>query len=178
MAGRRSKQTWAGAGALVVALLAAYLNGGLEGVLGELVSRGRSEAVAPAPPQPSDARAPRPGDAPALRDEVRRIEEFFRSRISGEMVEAQGVVRATLPDDTKGSRHQRFLVELEGGHTLLVSHNIDLAPRIDALRRGDRIAFRGQYEWNEKGGVVHWTHHDPGGRRQGGWLRHQGDTYR
>jgi hypothetical protein len=46
------------------------------------------------------------------------------------------------------------------------------------LERGDEVRFRGQYEWNERGGVIHWTHHDPDGRRPGGWLRHDGATYR
>jgi hypothetical protein len=31
--------------------------------------------------------------------------------------------------------------------------------------------------WNEKGGVVHWTHRDPGGRHMAGWLAHNGKTY-
>ncbi len=176
MSGRRRNTTWAGAGALAVALLLAYLNGGLEGVLGELAARSRASTgpVAEAPATPS----PRPRDAAPARDDERRIEEFFRARISGEMVESHGRVLATLRDDNHGSRHQRFLLELAGGHTLLVSHNIDLAPRIDALSRGDSVAFRGQYEWNDKGGVVHWTHHDPQGRRPGGWIRHEGATYR
>ena len=82
-----------------------------------------------------------------------------------------------LPDDNVGSRHQRFIVTLESGHTVLLSHNIDLAPRVP-LAQGDRVVFRGEYEWNERGGVVHWTHHDPGGRRPGGWIRHRGETYR
>ena len=64
------------------------------------------------------------------------------------------------------------------GQTVLISHNIDRAPRIDSLRVGDRVEFQGEYEWNPQGGVVHWTHHDPAGRHAGGWLKHEGKTYR
>ena len=71
-----------------------------------------------------------------------------------------------------------FIVELGSGPTVLISPNIDLAPRIDSLAVGDRVAVRGQYEWNERGGVVHWTHRDPDGRRLGGWIKHDGRTYR
>jgi hypothetical protein len=101
------------------------------------------------------------------------IAEAFRQHRSGLMVEAEGTIERLLADDLEGSAHQRLIVRLTGGQTLLVSHNIDLAPRVPAAP-GDRIAFRGQYEWNERGGVVHWTHADPQRRREGGCER----TYR
>jgi len=106
------------------------------------------------------------------------LSRLFDERRSGTVVESEGTVVAVLRDDREGSRHQRFILETEPGFTILVSHNIDLAPRVAGLARADTVAFRGQYEWNEKGGVVHWTHHDPDGRRPGGWIRHEGRTYR
>ena len=92
-------------------------------------------------------------------------------------VGGEGRVISTLSDDTKGSRHQRFILELSSGQTLLVSHNIDIAPRINSLREGDTVEFYGEYEWSAKGGVVHWTHHDPGGRHENGWLKHKSTVY-
>jgi hypothetical protein len=99
------------------------------------------------------------------------------SRASGVQLEGQGKVIKVLPDDNNGSRHQRFILELPSGQTLLIAHNIDLAPRITSLKKGDTVAFHGEYEWNPKGGVIHWTHHDPGGRHVAGWLKHNGRTY-
>ena len=116
-----------------------------------------------------------PGATP-LQDD--RIVRLYQEERSGEMVEGVGTVERVLSDDDDGSRHQRFILSLSSGHTLLVSHNIDLASRIAGLEEGDRVMFRRQYEWNDRGGILHWTHHDPNGRRQGGWLQHQGETYR
>ena len=82
-----------------------------------------------------------------------------------------------LPDDTEGGRHQRFILRLSSGQTILIAHNIDLAPRVEALHSGATVSFKGEYEWNERGGVVHWTHHDPAGRHEPGWLSYAGRTY-
>ena len=101
----------------------------------------------------------------------------FENQQSNVQVRAQGIVRKVLSDDNQGSRHQRFLVRLSSGQTLLIAHNIDLAPRIESLREGDSVAFYGEYEWNNKGGVIHWTHRDPQGRHPDGWLEHNGKRY-
>jgi hypothetical protein len=104
------------------------------------------------------------------------IAEAFLNRTSNVQVSGVGVVRRVLPDDNAGSRHQRFILEVSNGQTVLVSHNIDLAARLNSLDRGDTVEFFGEYEWNADGGVIHWTHHDPARQRVGGWLKHEGRT--
>lgn len=101
----------------------------------------------------------------------------FRDRVSNLQVEGSGEVALLLADDLDGSRHQRFLLRLRSGQTLLVAHNVDLAPRVAALKLRDTVAFRGEYEWNAKGGVIHWTHRDPHGRHEAGWLKHKDRVY-
>jgi len=106
-----------------------------------------------------------------------RVSRAFSNRESDVQVQGSGIVSRVLPDDLSGSRHQRFILELPSGQTVLVAHNIDLAPRIGSLGKGDSVEFNGEYEWNAKGGVVHWTHRDPNGRHAHGWLKHRGRTY-
>jgi len=126
----------------------------------------------------SPAAETQPGVSSLARDsDEATLENAFVNRSSNQQVAGQGTVVKMLPDDTNGSRHQRFIVRLNSGRTLLLSHNIDLAPRIDSLHTGDTVAFYGEYEWNPKGGVIHWTHRDPQGHHPAGWIKHDGQTY-
>ena len=106
-----------------------------------------------------------------------RLAEAYQRQLSDIQVGGSGRVIKILADDTKGSRHQKFILKLASGQTLLVAHNIDLAPRLDGLRLGDSVTFYGEDEWNKHGGVLHWTHHDPAGRHIGGWLELRGRRY-
>ena len=105
------------------------------------------------------------------------VASAFKDQRSGIQVEGEGIVAKVLPDDNDGSRHQRFILRLPSGQTLLVAHNIDIAQRVTSLASGDPVQFKGVYEWNSRGGVVHWTHRDPSGEHRAGWLKHNGETY-
>lgn len=70
-----------------------------------------------------------------------------------------------------------MILKLENGLTVLVAHNIDLAPRVEGLRKGEIVEFYGEYEYSPKGGVIHWTHHDPQAKHVDGWLKYQGKSY-
>ncbi len=106
-----------------------------------------------------------------------KIRKAADSQKSGWWLTTSGKVVKTLKDDTKGHQHQKFLLKLAPDITLLVAHNIDLAPRVP-LRQGDSVKIRGRYEWNNRGGVLHWTHHDPKGRQKDGWIYHNSKYYK
>ena len=106
-----------------------------------------------------------------------KLKQAYENHQSDLQVQGVGTVIRLLPDDNDGSRHQKFIIRLNSKQTLLVAHNIDLAPRIPNLRVGDRVQFYGEYEWTKKGGVMHWTHHDPNNKHPHGWLKHNGKRY-
>ena len=105
------------------------------------------------------------------------LEKAFVNQQSDVQIHGEGRVKKVLPDDSKGSRHQKFILQTSPEMSVLVAHNIDLAPRLPGLREGDSVEFYGEYEWNDKGGVIHWTHSDPNGRHPDGWLKYKGEMY-
>jgi hypothetical protein len=128
-------------------------------------------------PSARDAASGGPAPAVQAEDGDAVLARAFAEQLSNLQVAGVGTVTKLLKDDRDGRRHQRFILRLASGQSVLIAHNIDLAPRIESLRMGDTVEFFGEYEWNAKGGVIHWTHHDPQGRHPGGWLRHDGRTY-
>ncbi len=106
-----------------------------------------------------------------------KLDYAYQNQISNLQVEGAGVVEKVLQDDNEGSRHQRLILRVGDEQTVLIAHNIDLAPRVEGIEKGDRLEFFGEYEWNKKGGVIHWTHRDPGGKHIDGWLRHKDKMY-
>ena len=110
-------------------------------------------------------------------DDQNKIMQAYQQQRSNIQVQAQGIVKAVLPDDNQGSKHQKIILKIENGLTVLIAHNIDLAPRIDGLKKGDQLEFFGEYEYNPQGGIIHWTHYDPQQRHPDGWLKHDGRVY-
>ena len=105
------------------------------------------------------------------------LRQLFESQASGVQVSGSGTVLNRLPDDDNDGRHQRFILKLASGQTLLIAHNIDIAPYLTGLSEGDRVDFYGEYVYSAQGGIIHWTHHDPSGGHTDGWLEWQGQRY-
>ncbi|MES2920305.1 MAG: DUF3465 domain-containing protein [Verrucomicrobiota bacterium] len=115
--------------------------------------------------------------ASTLSDGDRILARAFKLKTSGFMVKFRGTVIRKLPDDQVGSRHQKFIVRLDSGQTLLIAHNIDLAPRVSPLKTNNTVTIYGEYIWNIQGGIVHKTHREPDGSKGGGWIRRKGVIY-
>jgi hypothetical protein len=107
------------------------------------------------------------------------IIRLFQQRRSDVVVTASGKIVKILPDDTDDSdgsgQHQVFLVELLTGITVKVCHNLAFgrAP----VQEGQVVSFKGEYEYTERGGTIHWTHHDPKGWHEDGWIELEGKRY-
>ncbi len=101
----------------------------------------------------------------AQASQARKVEVLFSAR-----------VRKMLPDDTVGLPHELFLLDLNNGTTVKVAHDTKYAPRVP-IQNGDTVTIKGEYIWNRKGGVVHWTHHSDTPRHEGGYIDFAGNRY-
>ncbi len=86
------------------------------------------------------------------------VEEAFEKKLSDVVLEAKGKVVKILEDDTTGHPHQRFIIEVHSGHTILVINNLEHGYRVP-VKLGDIVEAKGNYVWNEHGGLIHETHH-------------------
>ncbi|HTP39677.1 MAG TPA: DUF3465 domain-containing protein [Steroidobacteraceae bacterium] len=125
----------------------------------------------PSTPGTSSTGRAAPADSPG------DVDAAFAAHARNQPVTAVGVVQRVLPDDTQGLRHQRFILRVPSGLTVMVAHDIDQAPRVPDLEAGAALTAQGEYLWNPQGGIVHWTHHDRSGRHAPGWIDYRGQRY-
>src|ERR1041385_6694273 len=107
-----------------------------------------------------------------------QIADAYARRASGIEVTAQGQVERLLSDEPgPDGAHERFVIRLDGGtQTLLIDHNIGIAPRVP-VTNGAEITVHGEYVWNDQGGLIHFTHHDPQHTHEDGYIILAGTRY-
>lgn len=106
-------------------------------------------------------------------DEVLRAQERRLIKVE---VTVEAPVYKILDDDREGLPHQRFLIALRNGTTILIAHDLKMAPRVP-IAPGDIVRVHGEYIWNKKGGVIHWTHQSRRAGHENGWIELNGRRF-
>lgn len=90
----------------------------------------------------------------------------------GKVTRVFGIVQGRV------SPHEGFLFRLASGCSVVVrvEANTDFTGPIP-LTVGERVAVKGEYEYYPRGGVIHWTHRDPRGRHENGYIEAGGHSY-
>lgn len=114
---------------------------------------------------------------PAAGDDAAIVQDFLNHQSHVE-VTADGTVVTILPDrSSRTGVHEQFILRLSSGNlTVEVEHNISIGARVPVME-GDHLVVHGEYIWTGKGGLIHYTHHDPQGRHEGGFITDNGKTY-
>jgi hypothetical protein len=87
------------------------------------------------------------------------------------------VIRLLADDPGPSGTHQRFVIRLTGSsQTVLVENNVSIGKRAPAAV-GDVVTVHGEYVWNDQGGLIHFTHHDPQRTHEDGWIDVGGARY-
>jgi Protein of unknown function (DUF3465) len=103
---------------------------------------------------------------------------YSAGRSGAEVVASGKVTQIYGVRPGRSSPHEGFLVRLDSGCRLVVrvEVNTDFTGAIP-LQRNEQVVVKGEYEYYPRGGVVHWTHHDPRGRHENGYVVAAGRMY-
>jgi hypothetical protein len=110
-------------------------------------------------------------------DDAAIAADFVNHRSNVE-VTADGVVVGIFPDRKSGAgTHEQFIIRLTSQNlTLEIEHNISIGRRVP-VSQGDELIVHGEYIWNSQGGLIHFTHHDPQGAHENGYVIDHGQKY-
>lgn len=132
-----TNKTNMGIGVVIVVLIAAYFGLDLkqqQNSLDSPLADSKSHAeVSVASGHPKTHVDTKPSSLQTQNDDE-KIQQAFQEQRSNIQVQSRGLIKAILRDDNNGSRHQKIILELSTGQTVLVAYNIDLAPRIESLK--------------------------------------------
>jgi Protein of unknown function (DUF3465) len=110
-------------------------------------------------------------------DDAAIITDFHNHQSNLEVTADGTVVRLLADRSSSTGTHEQFIIRLASGDlTVEIEHNISIAKRVP-VKEGDQVIVHGEYVWNAQGGLIHFTHHDPQGTHEGGYIVDGGTTY-
>ena len=104
------------------------------------------------------------------------VEKAFYDRQSDLMVEVTGTVFQMASQNASNAGYQEFRMKLPSGQLLTIVHENKKGQRLP-LEANDTVTVRGQYYWNELGGIIKGTQRDKSMERMHGWIEHEGVRY-
>ena len=93
-------------------------------------------------------------DIGLVESDVDRIVHAWSNRNSNLVVEIEGRVVRLLPEQEFYGRQQQFLIKLENGHQLKVSHDLEFSSGVP-VKVSSQVRLKGEYDWSEGGGIIH-----------------------
>ena len=111
-------------------------------------------------------------------DDAALCAAYTAGRSHVEVVADGTVTRIFGVQQGRVSPHEGFLFRLGSGCSVIVrvEANTDFTGPIP-LTQGQHVTVKGEYEYYPLGGVIHWTHRDPRGRHEGGYVATGGRIY-
>jgi hypothetical protein len=109
------------------------------------------------------------------------VYDAWRTGRSHVEVTASGSVARLLGErEGPSGRHLGFILHLSGsagrGLSVRVEDNLDLTGEIP-IGEGESVTVRGEYIYEPAGGLIHYTHKDPRGRHDAGYVQASGRIY-
>ena len=104
------------------------------------------------------------------------LEHAYYDRHSSFMSEVSGTVVRIVVDDRSEPNTQQFFIRLQNGQTVLVVHDLKGGARVPVAIE-DQVTIRGEYIWNETGGILQNTERDLSPQRRHGFIEHEGKRY-
>jgi len=104
---------------------------------------------------------------------------WLQKRSYVEVTAAGSVARVLGTRPGPSGVHTQFLVHLGAGGnglTVRIADNVDMTGRLQ-IAPGDSVVVRGEYIYDPRGGLIHWTHRDPRGRHEAGYVAVNGRYY-
>ncbi len=112
-------------------------------------------------------------------DNAGALDAIAQNRDGVEVTVEGPVIHVLAESNGESGTHDRFVIEVRSGskeQDILIADNVSIG-RTAPIQEGDDVTVKGVLAIDPSGPVIHWTHHDPSGRHESGFIRDRGVLY-